>query len=303
LRSKFPCAICDMAYFISHTAYDLWKTTIHQTNLKLLLTACLLTLTAFGLSCSRGALLDSAQAAWDRADYTAAADYYERFLKENPQSDKAEFVRLRAATICQRDLKQYDRAIQHYIHFIEEFPGSPDIVQARTQLGVCYGLTNKHREAIAEYEGVLPKITDEKERRRMRLSIADMYIHLNDRGQALAEYQKVVANAPYDDLAEHAYLRIGGIRLLRDEYDDAIPAYEKVAANTKDQMVRRNARLGMVDCFERTLHFDKAVQVLEQTEPDPKDPNYIKQRISNIREQQRQRNLSSPSQLGWQVKK
>ncbi|HKE04091.1 MAG TPA: tetratricopeptide repeat protein [Blastocatellia bacterium] len=270
--------------------------------LKLLLTACLLTLTAFGLSCSRGALLDSAQAAWDRADYAAAADYYERFLKENPQSDKAEFVRLRTATICQRDLKQYDRAIQHYIHFIEEFPGSPDIVQARTQLGACYGLTNKHREAIAEYEGVLPKISDDNERRRLRLNVADMYYDLNDRGQALAEYQKVVANAPYSDLAERAYLRIGGIRLLRDEYEDAIPAYETVVTNTKDRTVRRNARLGIADCYERTLQFEKATQILEQTEPDPKAPGYIQQRIANIREQQRQRNLA-PSKLGWQTKK
>src|SRR5215510_6423767 len=203
------------------------------TFINLLLRACLLTLTTFGISCSRGALLDSAQEAWDRADYAAAADFYEQFLKENPQSDKAEFARLRAATICQRDLKQYNRAIQHYIHFIEEFPESPDIVQARTQLGACYGLTNKHREAIAEYEGVLPKISDDNERRRLRLNVADMYYDLNDRGQALAEYQKVVANAPYSDLAERAYLRIGGIRLLRDEYEDAIPAYETVVTNTK----------------------------------------------------------------------
>src|SRR5262249_49705326 len=114
-------------------------------------------------SCGERALLDSAQAAWDKADYAAAADYYERFLKENPQSDKTEFARLRAATICQRDLKQYDRAIQHYIHFIEEFSKSPDLVQARTQLAYCYGLTGKRREAISEYEGVMPKVGDEKE--------------------------------------------------------------------------------------------------------------------------------------------
>jgi len=254
-------------------------------------------------SCSRRALIDSAQAAWDRADYAASVGYYEQFLEENPRSDKAEFARLRAATICQRDLKQYDRAIQHYIHFIEEFPKSPDVVQARTQLGVCYGLTNRHREAISEYEGVLPKISDGNERRRLRLNVADMYFDLNDRGQALAEYQKVVADASYDGLAERAYLRIGGIRLLRDEYEDAIPAYETVAANTKDQMVRRSARFEMANCYERTLQYDRAVQTLEQTEPDPKSPGYIQQRIANIREQQRQRNLSTPSQLGWPGKK
>lgn len=269
----------------------------------LLLTACLLMLNAFGLSCSRGALLDTAQAAWDRADYAASAAYYEQFLKENPESDKAEFARLRAATICQRDLKQFDRAIEHYIHFIEEFPKSPDIIQARVQLGACYELTRKYREAISEYEGVLPKIKDANERRRLRLGIADMYYDLNDRGQALAEYQKVVAGATYDNLTERAYLRIGGIRLLRDEYDDAIPAYQTVAVYTKDPTIRREARFRVVDCYVRTLQYDLAIRTLEQTEPDPKSPSYIQKRIASIREQRRQRNLSSPSPLRWQRKK
>jgi|RhiMethySRZTD1v2_1073278.scaffolds.fasta_scaffold91936_2 tetratricopeptide (TPR) repeat protein len=272
------------------------------TFINLLLTVCLLTLTTLGISCSRGALLDSAQAAWDKADYRAAADYYEQFLKENPESDKTEFARLRVATIYQRDLKRYDRAIEHYIHFIEEFPKSPDIVHARVQLGDCYGLTKKYREAISEYEGVLPKISDQSERRRLRLSVADMYFDLNDRGQALAEYQKVVAGALYDSLTERAYLRIGGIRLLRDEYEDAIPAYQTVASNTKDAMIRRAARFGMADCYVRTLQYDLAIRILEQTEPDQNSPNYIQKRIANIREQRRQRNLSSPFPSKWSSK-
>src|SRR5262245_7971283 len=265
--------------------------------INLLLTACLLTLTTFGISCSRGALLDSAQTAWDKADYAAAADYYEQFLKQDPGNDKAEFARLKVATIYQRDLKKYDRAIEHYIHFIEEFPKSPDIVGARMRLGDCYGLTRKYREAINEYESVMPKITDVSERRRLRLNIADMYFELNDRGQALAEYQKVVTGAPYDNLTERAYLRIGGIRLLRDEYEDAIPAFQTVASYTKDPMIRRNARLGMADCYVRTLQYDLAIRILEQTEPDPKSPNYIQKRIATIRDQRRQRNLSSPFPL------
>ncbi len=262
-----------------------------------------LCLLIFFSSCSRRALLDQAQTAWDSSNYAAAAERYEEFLRENPQSDKAGFARLRVATICQRDLKQYDRAIQHYIHFIEEFPKSADIVQARMQLAACYALTGKQREAIGEYEGVLPKMTDEKERRRVRLEIADLYFELNDRGQALAEYQKVITGAAYDELAERAYLRIGGIRLLRDEYEEAIPAYQTVALNTSDQMIRRAARFGMADCYERTFQYDQAVQTLEQTEPDPKSPDYIQQRIATIRDQQRQRNLSAPSALGWPAKK
>jgi tetratricopeptide (TPR) repeat protein len=170
------------------------------------------------------------------------------------------------------------------------------------QLGACYGLTRKYREAISEYEGVLPKIKDVNERRRLRLNIADMYYDLNDRGQALAEYQKVVAGAPYDNLGERAYLQIGGIRLLRDEYDDAVPAFQTVAVYTKDTTIRRQARFRVADCYVRTLQYDLAIRTLEQTEPDPKSPSDIQKQIERIREQRRQRNLSSPSPLRWQRK-
>src|SRR5262249_16273155 len=121
--------------------------------------------------------------------------------------------------------------------------------------------------------------------------------------QALAEYQKVVANAPYDGLAERAYLRIGGIRILREEYEDAIPAYETVATSAKDQIVRRSARYEMAGCYERTFQYEEAIEILEETWPDANSPDYVQKRIASIREQQRQRNLSAPSQLGWPGKK
>ncbi len=254
-------------------------------------------------ACSRRALLDQAQAAWDSGDYAAAAERYEQFLKDNPQGAQAAFARFRVATICYRDLKQFDRAIQHYIHLIEDFPKSPDVYQARLRLAECYAATDKRREAISEYENALPLTADEKEKRRVRLNIAELYYEMNDLGQAVAEYQKVTTNSPYDELSERSYLRIGGIRFLRDEFEDAIPAYQAVAENTKDTTIRRVARFGVADCYERLSQYDLAVKTLEETEPDPKTPGYIQQRVASIREQQRQRNLSAPSPVGWQKKK
>ena len=260
---------------------------------------CLLILSS---SCSRRAMLDRAQAAWDSRDYAGAAEHYEEFLRENPQGEKAAFARFQVATICHRDLKQYDRAIQHYIHLIEDFPKSPDVTQARMRLAECYAATEKRREAISEYENVLPLIADGKEKRRIRLNIAELYYEMNDLGQAVVEYQKVTENAAYDELSERAHLRIGGIRFMRNEYEDALPAYQEVTGKTGDASIRRAARYGMADCYERMFQYDQAVKTLEETEPDPKTPGYIKQRIETIREQQQQRNLSIPSSLGMQKK-
>ncbi len=252
--------------------------------------------------CSRKAQLESAQSAWDSGDYVGAAERYEEFLKQNPQSDKTEFARLQAATVCRRDLKQYDRAIQHYLHFIEDFPKSPDLYQARLSLAECYTATQKLREAISEYESALPDGADTKEKRRIRLKIADLYYDLKDLGQAMAEYRKVTDDAAYDELCEKAYLQIGGIHLLRDEFDEAIPSYRAVVQYTQDPPLRRTARIRLADCYERTFAYEQAIQTLKETEVDPASPDYIPQRIASIQEQQRQRNISPQATLNWKRK-
>lgn len=241
------------------------------------------------------ALLEQAQLAWDNGDYMTAAARYEDFFKDSPPAELAAAARFKLANIYLYNLKQYEMAIQHYIHLIEDFPKSPDVIQARQRLAESYSAAKKPREAIMEYENLLQAVPDFPDKRRIRLSVADLYYDLNELGQALAEYQKLIVNMQYDELSERANLRIGGIHVLRDEFDEAIPAYQIVAASTQDGEVRRFAQYGLADCFERTFNYDGAVKVLEGMDPDPKNPEYIQRRINSIRELERQRNLTVPT--------
>jgi tetratricopeptide (TPR) repeat protein len=261
----------------------------------LLLTGLLLLMTA----CSRGALLEEAQQSWDSGDYAAAADLYETYLRERPQSDDAPQVRYRVGTICARDLRQYDRAIEHFIRLIEDHPRFGEIRDARLRLAECYAAVGKRDEAISEYEGVLPLVSDEKERRRLRLNVAELYYEDNDMRQAIVEYEKVVVGAAYDDLSERAQLRIGQVHYLRDEFEDAIPAYQMVIDNSRDPVVKRVAQLGKVDCHERALQFDLAIKTIEELEADPKAPDFKSRRIDEIREKQRQRSLVPSTRIDW----
>lgn len=240
----------------------------------------------------RGELLDRAQAAWDAKDYTGAAARYEEFLKDNPVHDQSAQVRFKVANVYHYNLKDHERAIQHYIHLVEDFPKSPDVNASRMRLAECYVALNKGQEAINEYESLLNVGAEGLDRRRIRLNIAELYYDLNDLGQALAEYEKVTRDAPYDELSERAWLRIAGVRFLRDEFVEALAAYQAVVGGAREAGVKRQAQLGVADCYERTFQYEAAVRVLEQTEADSKLPGYIPRRIAAIREQQRQRNFS-----------
>lgn len=243
---------------------------------------------------SRGTLLNQAQVAWDRGDYQTAATHYEEFLKGAPSPEQAANVHFEVAKIYYLNLKQYDRAAEHYIRLIEDFPQFPKREQAYRNLAECFELMKKPREAISEYESLLIAFPKTPDRRKIRLAIADLYNDY-DQSQALVEYQKVVKDVPYDELSEKAYLRIGGVRYVRGNYEEAIPAYQAVDQNTKDPIIRRQARERLADCYEGMVNYDKAVEILEHTESDPKDPDYLPKRIAGIRERQRTRRLIQPA--------
>lgn len=249
--------------------------------------------------CSRTELIDQAQQAWDDGDFAGAADLYEAFLRDNPHREDAPAIRYRVATICSRDLRQYDRAIEHLIRLIEEHPRFPEIRQARLRLADCYAAVGRKDEAISEFETLLPLVADEKERRRLRLGVAELYYEKNDLRQSLVEYQRVLNGGVYDELAERANLRIGQVRYLRDEFDEALPAYQTVIDHSADPAIKRLAQLGKVDCLERALRFDLAVRAVEEIESDPKLPDFKLRRIEEIREKQRQRSLVPAARLDW----
>ncbi len=256
----------------------------------------------FSASCrSRGNLLSQAQTAWDQGNYEAAVNYYEQFLKEPPSSEQAATAHFEAAKIYYLNLKQYDRAAEHYIRIVEDFSQFPHREQAFMQLAGCFELLNKPREAISEYESLLQAFPKTPERRKIRLAIADLYYGYDQR-QSLVEYQKVVKDAPYDEPSEKAYLRIGGVQFLRNEFQEAIPAYQTVEQNTKDSIIRRQARDRLADCYENLADYDAAIKILEETEPDPKEPDFLSKRIDGIRARQKTRKLIQPETLPRQKK-
>lgn len=262
----------------------------------LLLTICFSLLVFLSACHSRDALLTQAQAAWDKEDWAMTVARYEEYLKDSSPSDQVAEVHFKVANVYYLNLKQYERAAEHYIRLLEDYPKFKDLEQVHQRLAECYVAMKKLREAISEYENLLKAYPETPVRRKIRLEIANQYYE-NDKSQALVEYQKVVKDAPYDNLSEKAYLRIGGVRVIRNEFEEAIPAYKIVTENTTDLNIRRQTRDHLADCYENTSNYEEAIKVLEQTEPDAQAPDYLKHRIASIRERQKTRKLVSPDDL------
>lgn len=233
-------------------------------------------------SCQRdgGEAMKRAVEAWDAGDYALAAEEYERFLQENPSGEQALEARFQLANVYYLNLRRYDAARTHYREFINQSPSNPNVPIARERLADALSEMGRTFEAIAEYENLTP--ADDKEKRRIRLRIADLYYDQQNYSQALTEYEKVTAAMGYDDLAEQALQRQASIlHRARGQYKQALPIYERLANESGDARVRLRALYGVADCKAEMFEIEEAVKTLRSID-DPAEQAYINKRVAEL---------------------
>jgi hypothetical protein len=160
------------------------RSSIGNSTLRGLRLLVVVLVSAFLVSCARkGELLDRAQVAWDKEIFDRCGAVQE-FLKNNPHHDQAADARFRIANIYYDNLNPMRR--RSSTTFISSRLSK---ITRRARLASstaeCYVALGKRQEAINEYEGLLNTPVEGNRRRRVRLSIADLYYDLKDLGQAL----------------------------------------------------------------------------------------------------------------------
>jgi tetratricopeptide (TPR) repeat protein len=240
-------------------------------------------------------LLRQASDAYQARDYELAAEEYERYLHEHPQSARTAEIRFQLANIFFLNLKDYSQARVHYRAFLSESPGDPNTELARERLAEALAEDGRSYEAIAEYENLNP--VEATDRRRIRLRIADLYFDQRNYSQALTEYERVTDGAEYDELSERAYLREAAVfHLARSQFQQALPVYEKLATHSPDPKVRERAILGMSDCHAGLFQFDQAIKLLREIKT-PGQQAYVSKRLAELENQKRE--VSRVPEMRW----
>lgn len=241
---------------------------------------------ATGCKYSAEQTLQRASDAWDSGDYELSSQLYELYLNRPHDADKELDARFRLGNIYYLNLHKYDQALQQYQAFLGHAPYDPRSPIARERAGDVLAELGRSYQAISQYENINPE--DPKERRRIRLRIADLYFGEKNFSQALTEYQKLTDAAPYDEFSERAYLREASIyQLERSQYQQAIPIYQKVVVQTSDPKVRTTAMFAMSECYSGLYQFDQAVQTLRSIK-DSNEQGYIDRRIAELETQKRE---------------
>jgi tetratricopeptide (TPR) repeat protein len=249
---------------------------------------CLMLVVILAGACHRDVeqSLGRALEAWDSGNYKVAAEEYERYLEQDPTSEKASEARFQLANIYYFKLQRYDQARAHYSSFLERNPTHSNAQLARERLAEVFGEMGRSYEAIAEYENLNPQ--DANERRRIRLRIADLYFAQRNYSQALTEYEKVIEKVAYDELSEQAYLREASIyHIERTQYQQALPVYQRLASESGDPKVRVRAAYGLADCQAGLYEFDEAIKTLRAIKDEREQPD-VARRVAELEQQKRE---------------
>ncbi|HYL98247.1 MAG TPA: tetratricopeptide repeat protein [Blastocatellia bacterium] len=241
-----------------------------------------------GAACKYSAekTLERASDAWRAGDYEQAVQLYEGYLQHAPRGDQSLETRLKLANIYYLNLHKYEPALEQYNEYLSQTSEGPETETARERMAEVLAELGRSYQAISEYEDLIPK--DDRDRRRIRLRIADLYFDEKNFSQAVTEYDKVTAETSYDDLTERALLREASIyQLERGQFQQAIPLYQKIVAQTSDPKVRTTSLFAISNCEVGLYQYDQAVQTLREVK-DESEQGYITRRIGEIDEMKRE---------------
>jgi outer membrane protein assembly factor BamD len=162
---------------------------------------------------------------FSQARFGEAADSYEKFAKEHPSSDQVDYAQYRAGLshfkasppeffmfppVWEKDERETEKAVTALRDFIEKFPSSPYLGDARKTLaqaeeilarrelyvGDYYYKRGFWAGAAGRYKSLADSYPETPQARPAQLKLAQAYIRMNESFQARQALQRLIVEHP-----------------------------------------------------------------------------------------------------------
>lgn len=151
---------------------------------------------------------------------------------------------------CYQELAEWDKAVGVYQQIIDSYPLSEDANRAQLELGHTYFAQEKYQNAIAAYDVIRKKGTDEYPIDIVIdavFNLAESQLNVGNHKDGAITFLRIpLLYKQYDPLialnatvrAANAFTKAGEIYVAKDTYEDAIKFYEANAQTVKDSKIR-----------------------------------------------------------------
>ncbi len=228
-------------------------------------------------------LLDQAETSWRKGNYEEAIQANLDLYQRDGHGRYAARALLNIGNIYYLNLRQLKGAIQYFDKLTQEFPDTPEALQARRQLASIY--TNEEvirdpDQAIAQYDRLLDadNLPDRDEIEFLR---ADAYFKKGENDRAIRALTSLEDSPVSGRLAAQVELKIGDIYQVEQRFADAIGPYSKVL--TSDcQECRERAIKSLAESYENLMDFGKAIETIGMLNKIPENEQFIRKEVERL---------------------
>jgi tetratricopeptide (TPR) repeat protein len=206
----------------------------------------------------KNANLSLAKCLYEMGKVNASIEKLEELITSYPESEVSQEALL---WIAEHYLETSDfrKAIDHYVKFLENFPGSDRVNLVYFELGQAYEALEEYDKAITYYN----KIQEDNQKNligKAKLSIANIFAKKFEPERAIRTYQNIIETTP--SFRRKAYVKLAEVYVIQKQYQKSLSAFQKALQSDIGNSHIRNAQIQFLiaDNYELLNESQKAVE-------------------------------------------
>lgn len=217
--------------------------------------ACLLAIAIVGVACPNLAPVTSAQEEkkledvleyadmlFGREQYGIAAQQYQTFIREHPQSPNLQIAWFRLGE-CYLKVNQTEDAVTSFNFLIERYRTGPFVGSAAYRLAVLRFNAQDYPNALAYFKVAKDELTNEEAKLQARFYYARSLQLVQKPKEALAEYEIILAAKPpaENPFHERALLESARLHFETGKTEEALEKFKALAETASTEEIRQEA--------------------------------------------------------------
>ena len=172
------------------------------------------------------------------------------------------------------------RALLYYQRLVKEFPESPKTWEARQRLASIHlDELQDTRGAIAQWKGLVAAYTKREGVDAFQLQVAKGYLSIGDHDQARTEARLLLSRFPSSGHRDEAQRLIGSSFQAQGRCEEAISAFQTLFQEADDPTLVGNARLEEGACLSKLGRDEEALEAYMKALKIHPDPQIVQLKI------------------------
>ena len=191
-------------------------------------------------------------------------------------ADEKVRTQLQIATIYERNLMDYSKAVDAYRKIFQEHPKLPYAAEARYRIGIIYAdILKKPNSALQSFNAIIKQHPNTLQAMMATFQVGEIYRKLQRFDEALQAYQTTISyperelylsDGYKDSYADRAQFRIGRVHFEDQRYADARFAFEEFIKNRTESPRFAAAHIYLAVMHQESGENDAADEYYRKTE-------------------------------------